>query len=100
MYEKLIYGLEMYPNALRILSRGYLSIFLLPPTKLKEILDAVKKVIQITYLDYNTVTKRFHLYYDIKLVTFGINEERNLIVHFQFSYNHAYNNNLYYIKLN
>ena len=26
--------------------------------------------------------KRLHLYYDMKLVTFGINEERNLMVQF------------------
>ena len=72
----------MYANAIRILSEGYLSISLLILTKLKEILDEVKKAIQITNLNYDIVTKRLHLYYDMKLVTFGINKERNLIVQF------------------
>ena len=50
--------------------------------KLQEILKEVKKAIQISKPDYNIVIKRLHLYYDMKLVTFGINEERNLIVQF------------------
>ena len=54
----------------------------MPPMKLKEILDEVKKAIQITNLDIDIVIKRLHLYYDMKLATFGINEERNLIVQF------------------
>ena len=54
----------------------------MPPVKLKEILDEVKKAIQNTNPDYDSVIKRLNLYYDMKLVTFGINEERNLIVQF------------------
>ena len=38
----------MYANAIRILLKGYLPISLLLPTKLKGILDDVKKIIQIT----------------------------------------------------
>ena len=41
-----------------------------------------KKAIQITNPGYDIVIKRLHLYYDIKLFTFGIDEERNLIVQF------------------
>ena len=59
-----------------------MPISLLPPMKLKEILNEVKKTIQITNPDYKIVTKRLHLYYDMKLATFGINEERNLMVQF------------------
>ena len=50
--------------------------------KLKEILNEVKKAIEITNPDYNMVMERLHLYYDMKLATFDINEERNLIVQF------------------
>ena len=50
--------------------------------KLQEILKEVKKAIQISNQDYDIVIKRLHLYYDIKLGTFVINEERNLIVKF------------------
>ena len=52
MYEKCIHSLEMYANAIRILSKGYLPISLLPLSKLKEILDEVKKVIP-TYIISN-----------------------------------------------
>ena len=54
--------------------------FPLAHTKLKEILDEVKKAIQITNPDYDFVIKRLNIYYDLKLVTFDINEEKNLIV--------------------
>ena len=72
--------------------------FSLVPKKLKEILQEVKSAIQITHLDYDVVIKRLHFYYNMKLVTFGINEERNLIIPFPFLYNHVYNNSSYYIK--
>ena len=88
MYEKLIHRLEMYANAIRILLKVYLTISLLPPAKLKETLDEVKKAIQITTLDYDIAIKSLPLYYDMKLVTFGIKEGRNLIVQFPISYNH------------
>ena len=85
MYEKLIHvhGLEIYVNAIRILSKGCLPISLLPSAKLKEILDEAKKAIQIINMDYDIVIKRSHLDYDMKLVTPGINKGRNLIVQFQ-----------------
>ena len=72
----------MYGKAISILSKGYLPISLLPPSKLWEILGKVKKAIQTTNTDYNIVIKRLHSYYDMKLVTFGIKENRNLIIQF------------------
>ena len=53
-----------------------------PPSKFKDILGEVKKAIQISNPDYDIVIKRLHLYYDIKLGTFDINEEGNLIDQF------------------
>ena len=32
--------------------------------------------------DYDIVIKRLHLYYDMKLVTFGIDRDKNLIIQF------------------
>ena len=58
---------------------GYLSISLLPPSKLQDILNKVEKGIQITNPDYDIVIKRLHLYHDIQLITFCIDEDRNLI---------------------
>ena len=68
--------------AIRILEKGYLHISLITPLKLKEILDAVKTTIQRTNPDYDLVIKRLHLYYDMKLVIFGMDRHRNLIVQF------------------
>ena len=82
MHKKFISQFKMYANIIRVLSKGYLPISLLPPTKLQEILKEVKKAIQISNLDYDIVVKRLHLYYNMKLVMFGINKERNLIIQF------------------
>ena len=39
-------------------------------------------MVRKTNPDYNLIIKRLHLYYDMKLVTFGINTGKNLIVQF------------------
>ena len=82
MYERFIIQLQMYVKAIRVLLMSYLPISLLPQSKLHETLGKVKKAIQITNPDYDSVIKRLHLYYDMKLVTFGIGEDNNLILQF------------------
>ena len=72
----------MYSQVIRILSKGYLPISLLPPSKLNIILQEVKEALQVTNRDFDLVIKRLYLYYDIKLVTFGIDDQRNLIIQF------------------
>ena len=80
MYKEFITQLHIYAKTIRILAKGYLPISLIMPIKLKEILDAVKATIQKTNPDYDLVIKRLHLYYDMKLVIFGIDRDRNLII--------------------
>ena len=82
MYAEFITQLHMYGKVIRILSKGYLPISFIPPSKLQEILNAVKKAIWTMNLDYDIVIKRLHLYYDMKLVTFGIGRDQNLITEF------------------
>ena len=72
----------MYSEVIRILAKGYLPISLLPPSKLNTILQEVKELLQVTNRDYDLVIKRLYLYYDMKLVTFGIDDQRNLIIQF------------------
>ena len=72
----------MYAKAIRILLKYYLLISLLPPSKLQEILGEVKNIILTTNPHYDVVIQRLHLYYDIKLVTFAIDKNRNLINQF------------------
>ena len=52
------------------------------PSKLREILNGVKTAIQKTNPDYDLVIDRLHLYYDMQLVTFGIDKDKNLIIPF------------------
>ena len=82
MYERFISQLQIYAKAIQNLSKGYLPISLVPIVKITRNLGKVKKAIQTTNPDYNIVINRLHLYYDMKLVTFGIDEDRNLIVQF------------------
>ena len=42
MYERFIEELKMYSKVIRILSKGYLPISLLPPSKLERILSEVR----------------------------------------------------------
>ena len=82
MYQRFIEELKLYSRAIRILSKGYLSISLLPPSKLEKILNEVRIAITKSNKDYDLVLTRLYLYYDMKLVTFGIDNQRNLIAQF------------------
>ena len=52
------------------------------PYKLQEILNSVKEMLIKSNPDYDILIKRLHLYYGMKLVTFGIDKDRNLIMQF------------------
>ena len=82
VYEKFIVGFRSYSKAIRILSKGYLPISLMPPSKLETISKEVKLVLGKTNKDYDLVLTRLYLYYDMKLVMFGIDSQRNLIIQF------------------
>ena len=64
------------------LAKGYLPNNLIKSAKLQKILTEVKKTLQITNQDYDLVFDRLHLYYDMSLVTFGIDKDMNLIIPF------------------
>ena len=82
MYERFIEELKLYSKAIRVLSKECLPISLLPPSKLEKILKEVRIVITKSNKDYDLVLTRLYLYYDMKLVTFGIDNQMNLIVQF------------------
>ena len=89
-YERFLNQLRQYLQATRVLSKGYLPITLLSPSKLNIILQKVKETIQKQNKNYNLLIKILYLYYDMKLVTFGIDDKRNLIVQFPV-FVHPYN---------
>ena len=82
MYEKFTNELSSYLKAIQILSKGYLPITLITPSKLKDILHQVQLAITKWNKDYERVLNRLYMYYDMKLVTFGIASQRNLIIQF------------------
>ena len=55
---------------------------MITPSKLQGILAEVKRSLQHTNPDYTLVLERLHLYYDMQLVTFGINRDMNLVIQF------------------
>ena len=80
--KELVTQLKSYISAIRVLAKGYLPTTLITPSKLQEILDAVTKSLQRKNPDYTLVLERLHLYYDMHLVTFGIDREMNLVIQF------------------
>ena len=57
MYERFVNQLKEYSQAIRILSKGYLPILPLPPSKLAKILHEVKQVLSKTNKKYGLVMK-------------------------------------------
>ena len=55
---------------------------LLSPSKFAKILHEVKQVLSKTNKNYGLVIKGMYKYYDMKLVIFGIDQDRNLIIQF------------------
>ena len=82
LYMESITQLCIYTTSIRILAKGYLPISLITPSKLREILSDVKTAIRKCNPDYDLLIDRLHLYYNMHLVTFGINKDRNIIVQF------------------
>ena len=72
LYRELITQCGTYISAIRVLAKGYLPNTLLTPRKLQGILAEVKKSLHHKNPDYTLVLDRLHLYYNIQLVTFEI----------------------------
>ena len=77
LYKELITQLYVYMTAIRVLAKGYLPILPITPLKLKDVVNEVKIAIRKTKPDYDLVIDRLHLYYDMKLVMFGIDIKKN-----------------------
>ena len=82
LYRELITQLRSYVSAIRVLAKGYLPTTLITPSKLQGILAQVKKSLQHPNPDYALVLERLHLYYNMQLVTFGIDKNMNLVIQF------------------
>ena len=82
LYRELVTQLCTYVPAIRILAKGYLPNTLIGPDKLQGIITEVKNSLHNTKPDYILVLDRLHLYYDVQLITFGIDKDMNLFIQF------------------
>ena len=80
LYKEVITQLCIYVTSIRILAKGYLPISLITPSRLRVVLNEVTTAIRKTNPDYDLVIDRLHLYYDIQLIMFGIDKDKNLII--------------------
>ena len=55
MYDMFIVEIKSYSKAIRIISKGYLPISLMPPSKLEAILEQVRLALAKTNKDYDLV---------------------------------------------
>ena len=74
MYERFLNQLRQYSQVIRVLSKGYLPITFLSPSKLNTILQKVRETVQKENKNYDLLIKILYLYYDMKLAMFGIDD--------------------------
>ena len=74
--------LREFLSAVRILSKGYLPASLFPPTILHRITSNALQMVQKKNPDYVLTIKHVTEYYDMKMVTFGVNDGEELVVAF------------------
>ena len=82
LYDELERVLREFLSAVEILSRGYLSASLFPPSTLHRITSNALQMVQKKNPDYVLTVKHVTEYYDMKMVTFGVNDGEELIVAF------------------
>ena len=82
LYDELERVLREFLPAVRILSKGYLPASLFSPTILCRITSNALQMVQRKTPDYVLMIKHVTEYYDMKMVTFGINDGEELVVAF------------------
>ena len=84
LYDELERVLREFLSTVRILSKGYLpaSLFPPPPTILCRITSNALQLVQRKNPDYVLMIKHVTEYYDMKMVTFGVNDSEELVVAF------------------
>ena len=83
LYDELERVLREFLSAVRILSKGYLPASLFPTTILRRITSNALQMVQKKNPDYVLTIKHVTEYYDMKMVTFGVNDGEELVVAFQ-----------------
>ena len=82
LYEWLLCHLQGLLDSTGTLSTGYLSPPLFPPTVLQNITANATDMVHRTHPDYALAIKHIIEYYDMKLVTFGLDSDGSMVVAF------------------
>ena len=82
LYEWLLRNLKDLLNAIGILSTGHLPPFLFPPTVLENITTNALVMVMKSHPNFVLAIKHLTEYYDMKLATFGVDTDGNMIVAF------------------
>ena len=82
LYDEMERVLREFLSAVRILSKGYLPASLFPPTILHRITSNTLQMVQKKNPDYFLMIKHVTEYYNMKMVTFGVNDGEELVVAF------------------
>ena len=82
MYEELVRHLDALLRAIRTLTRGYIPSELFSPSLLRNVTAEAVSLVRKEQPDYVSVLTRPTDYYDMKLVTFGLDARNDLVVAF------------------
>ena len=82
LYDELERVLKVFLSAAETLSKGYLPASLFPPSVLHNITSSALAMVQKKNPDYVLTIKHVTEYYDMKMVTFGVNDGVELVVAF------------------
>ena len=82
LYETLVIELQVLLKSISILSKGYLPADLFPRSTLKQMSDQAINMIRGQNPNYVLALPHLTDYYDMRLVTFGLDEEDRLIICF------------------
>lgn len=82
LYEELIRHLLDVLRAIRTLSRGHIPVELFPPALLGNITEKAVKMIRNAHPEYSAVLEHVTKYYDLQVVTFGLDSSDDLVVTF------------------
>ena len=82
LYESLVTEFKALLKSIAILSKGHLPPQLFPPSVLKEISHLAIQMVHKQNPDYVLALPHLTNYYDMKLVTFALDEEGRLIICF------------------
>ena len=80
LYDELERVLREFLSTVRILSKDYLPASLFPPTTLRRIASNALQLVHKKNPDYVLTIKHVTEYYDMKMVTFGVNDSEELVV--------------------